>query len=125
MCIFKCYTSDVLILILKIVIAIILLQTLYYKFTGHPESREIFKQVNLFNISESYGRLSIGILELLFTVCLFISNLMILGLIGIITLMLGAIYFHIARIGFKKKNYYLAVSAGIVVIFSIIILVNV
>jgi len=114
-----------LILILKIVIAIILLQTLYYKFTGHPESREIFKQVNLFNVSESYGRLSIGTLELLFAVCLFIPNLMILGLIGIITLMLGAIYFHITCIGFKKKNYYLAVSAGIAVIFSIIILVNV
>ncbi|MEN8887083.1 MAG: DoxX family membrane protein [Winogradskyella sp.] len=49
------------ILVLRIAVAIILIQTLRFKFTGHEDSIYIFETVGL----EPYGRIGIGILELI------------------------------------------------------------
>jgi len=49
-----------IILILRITVAIILIQTLFFKYTAHPDSVYIFSKVDL----EPVGRIGIGILEL-------------------------------------------------------------
>ena len=49
--------SKTLFLSIRVVIAIILLQTLRYKFTGHPDSIFIFTKIGL----EPFGRIEIGV----------------------------------------------------------------
>ena len=47
--------------LLRIIAAVILLQTLYFKFSGHPESVELFTQLGV----EPWGRIATGIIELI------------------------------------------------------------
>lgn len=76
---------------LNVLIAAILLQTLYFKFTAHTDSVQIFSAIGL----EPHGRISIGILELVASVFLFVPKLRLHGLFLTIGLMAGAIYFHL------------------------------
>lgn len=46
---------------LRLLAALILLQTLYFKFTGHPQSVHLFTQLGM----EPWGRIGIGALELI------------------------------------------------------------
>ena len=85
---------------LRILIAVILLQTLRYKFTAHPDSVYIFSQVGL----EPYGRIVIGVLELISAILILIPQTIWLGAgltLGIIS---GAIIMHITRIGIEVNN---------------------
>jgi len=87
-------------LVLRIVIAVILIQTLRFKFTAHPDSVYIFETVGL----EPYGRIIIGILELIAGVMLLIpktiwaGSLLTLGILG------GAIMMHLTQIGIVVNN---------------------
>ena len=80
---------------LRIVAAIIMLQTLYFKFTAQPES------VNLFTIlgMEPWGRIGTGIMELIASTLLLIPRTKLLGAFLGIVLMSGAIFFHLATVG--------------------------
>ena len=85
---------------LRIIIAVILLQTLRYKFTAHPDSVYIFTQVGL----EPYGRIAIGILELISAILILIPRTIWLGAgltLGIIS---GAILMHITKLGIEVNN---------------------
>ena len=67
--------NKTLLLVLRIVIAVILLQTLRYKFLAHPDSVYIFSTLGL----EPYGRIGIGIMELISSVLLFPKRTIWLG----------------------------------------------
>lgn len=81
--------------ILRIVAAVILLQTLYFKFTAHPQSIKLFTQIGL----EPYGRIGLGVVELITAMLLLIPRTSFIGAAIGIGIMSGAIYFHIATIG--------------------------
>jgi uncharacterized membrane protein YphA (DoxX/SURF4 family) len=81
--------------LLRLVAAVILLQTLYFKFTGHPESVKLFTQIGM----EPYGRIGTGVLELIAAVLLLIPRFTGYGAILGLALMTGAIYFHLTKIG--------------------------
>lgn len=53
--------SEILHLLVRILAALIMVQTLYFKFTGAEESVYIFTSIGL----EPYGRIGIGVLELI------------------------------------------------------------
>lgn len=82
-------------LILRLIVAIILIQTLRFKFTANPESVYIFTKVGL----EPIGRIGIGILELiaglllLFKKTAWAGALLTVGIIG------GAIMMHLTQLG--------------------------
>ena len=107
-------------LVLRIIVAIILLQTLRFKFTAHPDSVYIFTRAGL----EPVGRISIGILELVASVLLLIPKtiwagaLLTLGIIG------GAIFMHLTVIGIEVNNDggTLFITALVTFILSAIIL---
>ena len=63
-------------LILRVIVAFILIQTLRFKFTAHPDSVYIFEKVNL----EPYGRISIGIIELMLEFCCLFQKQFVLEL---------------------------------------------
>ena len=89
-----------LFLFIRIIIAIILLQTLRYKFTAHPDSVYIFSALGL----EPYGRIGIGILELIAAILILIPRSVWLGSVLVIGLMGGAIMSHITQIGIEINN---------------------
>ena len=85
---------------LRIIVAVILLQTLRFKFLAHPDSIYIFTQVGM----EPWGRIGIGVLELIASILLFLSKKIWLGA-GLSTgLMAGAILMHLTMIGIEVKG---------------------
>ena len=85
---------------LRIIIAIILVQTLRYKFTGHPDSIYIFTQVGL----EPYGRIGIGLIELIAAILILIPKTIWLGAGLTIGVLSGAIFFHLTNIGIEVNG---------------------
>ena len=85
---------------LRIIIAIILVQTLRYKFTGHPDSIYIFTQVGL----EPYGRIGIGLIELIAAILILIPKTVWLGAGLTIGVLSGAIFFHLTNIGIEVNG---------------------
>ena len=85
---------------LRIVAAVILLQTLYFKFSGHPESVELFTKLGV----EPWGRIGTGIIELIAAVLLLLPATAFIGAALGIGLMSGAILSHITVIGIESKG---------------------
>lgn len=84
----------------RIVAAVILLQTLYFKFTGHPESVELFTKLGV----EPWGRIGTGVIELITGILLLIpATAFIGGFLGM-GLMAGAIASHLLVIGIESKG---------------------
>ena len=81
--------------ILRLVPSIILLQTLYFKFTAQPESVQLFTRIGM----EPYGRIGTGVLELIAAVLILIPRYTGYGAILGLVMMTGALYFHLTKIG--------------------------
>ncbi|HEY4156070.1 MAG TPA: DoxX family protein [Puia sp.] len=81
--------------ILRLVPAIILLQTLYFKFTGHPQSVKLFTQIGM----EPWGRIGSGIVELVAAILILIPRFTGYGAILGLVMMTGALFFHLTKIG--------------------------
>ncbi len=87
-------------LALRIIVAIILIQTLRFKFTAHPDSVYIFETVGL----EPFGRIGIGILELIAGILLLIPKTVWLGASITIGVISGAIFMHLTKLGIDINN---------------------
>ena len=85
---------------LKIIAAIILLQTLYFKFTGAPESVYIFTTLGI----EPWGRIGSGVAELIASILLFIPRTTWLGAGLALGTMLGAIGSHLVKLGIEVQG---------------------
>ena len=102
--------------------AIIMVQTLYFKFTGSAESMYIFKTVGM----EPWGRWLIGILELFASILLLVPRTAWLGGVIAVGLMIGAIGMHLTILGIevmgdKGQLFYYAMIVflcGLYVTFS-------
>ena len=81
--------------LLRIIAAVILLQTLYFKFTAQPESVELFTKLGM----EPWGRIGTGIAELITAILLLIPRTTLLGAVMGVGLMSGAIFFHLTKLG--------------------------
>ena len=85
---------------LRVVAAVILLQTLYFKFTGAPESVYIFTRVG----AEPWGRIGSGIVELIAAILLLIPATTWLGASIAAGVMLGAIASHLTILGIEVQG---------------------
>ena len=86
--------------ILKISVAVILIQTLFFKFTGAEESVYIFTKLGI----EPFGRIGSGIVELIASVLILIPRTTLIGAILAAGTMLGAIFLHLFVLGIVVKN---------------------
>lgn len=93
-------TQTVISWILQIAVAVILFQTLFFKFTGAEESKYIFTTVG----AEPWGRIGTGILELIAVVLLLIPSTVTLGAILAIGAATGAILSHLTKLGIVVKD---------------------
>lgn len=87
-------------LVLRLVAAIILLQTLFFKFTAAPESVYIFTAVGM----EPWGRIGIGVLELIAAALLLIPRTVVFGALLSAGVIAGAIFFHLTILGISVQN---------------------
>jgi len=87
------------ILVLRLLVAGILLQTLFFKFSGASESVYIFSTLG----AEPYGRIGSGIVELI-AVILILSRQATYGLLLSLGTMTGAILSHIFVLGISVQN---------------------
>ncbi len=86
--------------LLRIAAAVILLQTLYFKFSGHPESVELFTKLGV----EPWGRIGTGVIELITGILLLIPATAFIGAFLGVGLMGGAILSHLTVIGIESKG---------------------
>ena len=86
--------------LLRIVVAAILVQTLYFKFTGAAESIYIFKILGM----EPYGRIGSGIIELVASILILIPRTTLLGALLGLGVMIGAIVAHVFVLGIEVQN---------------------
>lgn len=86
--------------VLRIAISLIYLQTLYFKFTGHPDSVYIFSKLGL----EPYGRIGVGVIELIVSILLLINKTKLLSIIVSLSIITGAIASHLLVIGITIKE---------------------
>lgn len=99
---------------LRIIAALIMLQTLYFKFTGAPESVYIFTTLGM----EPWGRIGIGIGELIASILLLIPATAWMGGAGAIGLMSGAAFFHLTKLGIEVMG-----DGGQLFYYALIVLV--
>ncbi len=86
--------------VLRVIAAGIMLQTLFFKFTGAPESIYIFETVGL----EPFGRYASGVAELIASVLLLIPRTNWLGAIIGLGVIGGAIISHLTVLGIVVQD---------------------
>lgn len=85
---------------LQIVTAVILFQTLFFKFTAAEESVYIFRQVG----AEPWGRIASGVVELVATILLLVPATSALGALVALGVISGAIVSHLTLLGIVVKD---------------------
>jgi putative oxidoreductase len=85
---------------LRLIVAGILLQTLFFKFTGAEESVYIFSTLGM----EPWGRYATGIAELAASVLLLVPGYAAAGALLALGLMSGAILSHLTVLGIEVKG---------------------
>ena len=83
--------------ILRIVVAVILLQTLFFKFSGAKESVYIFSTLG----AEPWGRIGSGIVELVASIMLLLPRTAVIGAILSLGTICGALMAHLTMLGIK------------------------
>jgi len=101
--------------LLKLLAAVILLQTLFYKFTAAPESVYVFSTIGM----EPFGRIGIGVLELLASLLLLFPSTTAMGALLAAGLMASAIYFHVTKLGIVVQN-----DGGQLFIYALLVLLS-
>lgn len=115
--------KKIFIWVLRLLVAIIFLQTLYFKFTGAPESIYIFETLGI----EPYGRIGSGIVELIASILILIPRTTLLGAIIGLGTITGAILAHLTKLGIEVNNDEGALFTMAIIVFiscSILIYVN-
>ena len=100
--------------ICRIVVAIILLQTLFFKFTGAEESKYIF--TTLLGENEAAGRIGSGVVELIAAILIIYPGTVWLGALIALGTISGAIFSHLTKLGIVVKD-----DGGFLFILAIIV----
>lgn len=106
----------------QFIVAGIFLQTLYFKFTGAPESIFIFTKIGL----EPLGRYAIGVAELIASILVLIPRTTLYGAILALVIIIPAIVMHLTKIGIVVQGdggllFGLAIAVMIASLFIIAI----
>jgi len=81
--------------VLRGIAAVILLQTLFFKFTGAKESVYIFTTLGM----EPWGRIGSGVVELIAAILLVLPRTAVFGAVISLGVITGAIVSHLTKLG--------------------------
>ena len=101
--------------ILRGIAAFIMVQSLFFKFSGAPESIYIFSKLGM----EPWGRIGTGVIELIASILLLVPRTTWIGATLGIGTMSGAIFFHLTTLGIEVKG-----DGGQLFIYAIVTLVS-
>jgi uncharacterized membrane protein YphA (DoxX/SURF4 family) len=101
--------------LLQLLAAVILLQTLFFKFTGAEESVYIFSTLGM----EPVGRIGSGVVELVAAVLLLVPSTVTAGAVLAMGLMAGAIVSHLTVLGIEVKD-----DGGLLFALAVTVLVS-
>ena len=101
--------------VLRLLASVILLQTLFFKFSASEESVYIFSTVGM----EPWGRIGSGVLELIASILILIPRTTAIGSLLGIGLMSGAVFFHITKLGYEVKG-----DGGQLFIYALLVLLS-
>ena len=101
--------------LLRLLVAGILLQTLFFKFTGAAESVYIFTTLG----AEPWGRYGSGIAELVASVLLLVPSTVALGALVSLGVISGAIISHVGVLGIAIMG-----DGGLLFVLAVIVLVS-
>lgn len=87
----------------RIIVAVILFQTLFFKFTGAEESKYIFSTLMGPEL-EAYGRIGSGVVELIAVILLVLPSTAWLGAVIALGTISGAIFSHLTKLGIVVKD---------------------
>src|SRR2546423_9731636 len=88
--------------LLRLIVAGILFQTLFFKFTGAEESKYIFS--TLLGAHEAVGRIGSGVIELVTVVLLLMPRTVWLGALLALGTAAGAMFSHLTKLGIEVKG---------------------
>jgi uncharacterized membrane protein YphA (DoxX/SURF4 family) len=113
-------TSTLLYWIARLTSAIIMAQTLFFKFSGAAESVEIFTKMGM----EPWGRIGTGVMELVASGLLLINSTARWGALLACGLMAGAIASHVFVLGVEVRGDggYLFILACVVCVSSLYVM---
>jgi hypothetical protein len=100
---------------LQLVVAGILLQTLFFKFTGAPESVYIFTTLG----AEPWGRIGSGVVELIASILLLVPATSALGAGLALAVIAGALMSHLTILGIEVQG-----DCGLLFILALIVFVG-
>lgn len=86
--------------VLRLVAAVIMLQTLFFKFTASDESVYIFSTLGM----EPWGRIGSGVAELIASVLILYPRTTAFGALLGVGVMSGALFFHLTKLGIEVKG---------------------
>ena len=101
--------------VLRIIAALVMLQTLYFKFSGSEESVYIFSQLGM----APWGRIATGVLELIASILILYPKTTFFGSVLAMGLMSGAVIAHLCKLGIVVKN-----DGGQLFIYALLVLVS-
>jgi hypothetical protein len=101
--------------VLRGLAAVIMLQTLFFKFTAAPESVYIFSELGI----EPWGRISSAIMELIASLLILIPRTTVLGALLAMGIMGGALLSHIFILGIAVQG-----DGGQLFIYALLVLVS-
>lgn len=101
--------------ICRIVASVIMLQTLYFKFSAQPESLYIFTTIGM----EPWGRIGSGIVELVASILLCWPHYSWIGAVLGIGVMSGALVFHLTLLGIEIMG-----DGGVLFVLALFVFVS-
>jgi hypothetical protein len=93
-------TKIIISLLLRMLAAIIMLQTLYFKFSASEESVYIFSTLGI----EPWGRIATGVAELIASILILLPRTVGLGALIAAGIMAGALVSHLTVLGISVKD---------------------
>ena len=101
--------------LLRVVAAVIMLQTLFFKFTAAPESVYIFSTLHM----EPWGRIGTGVAELIASLLILIPATTVLGALLAIGIMAGAVLSHLFVLGIVVQG-----DSGQLFVYALLVLIS-
>lgn len=113
-------TQNIVSWILQLIVAAILFQTLFFKFTGAEESKYIFSTLGL----EPWGRIGSGVIELIAVILLLIPSTVTIGAILALGAVSGAIMSHLTKLGISVRNSDGIYDGGLLFALAVTVLIG-
>jgi uncharacterized membrane protein YphA (DoxX/SURF4 family) len=101
--------------LLRIIAAVIMLQTLFFKFSGAEESVYIFSTLGM----EPWGRIGTGIMELIASILILIPRTTAIGALLALGIMGGALISHLLFLGISVQG-----DGGQLFVYALLVFVS-